>query len=148
MKGKAWPALCVGLHNAEVSLLCSLLKNTNPFFNSCSSEPSALARRSLIGVGSLTAAFKGFQPLTLKLCKCRIFIETFFYVTFGTDSVPCKCGPTRLKQHGYPVLDEDLARLSPLIYGHINMLGRYSFALPDEVARGEMRSLRNPDDDL
>ena len=32
----------------------------------------------------------------------------------------------RLKQHGYPVLDEDLARLSPLIFEHINMLGRYS----------------------
>ena len=25
----------------------------------------------------------------------------------------------RLKQHGYPVLDEDLARLSPLIFEHI-----------------------------
>jgi TnpA family transposase len=41
----------------------------------------------------------------------------------------------RLKQHGYPVLEEDLARLSPLIYEHINMLGRYSFAVPEEVAR-------------
>ncbi|WP_264086488.1 transposase [Pseudomonas sp. PS1(2021)] len=37
----------------------------------------------------------------------------------------------RLKQHGYPVLEEDLARLSPLIYEHINMLGRYSFAVPE-----------------
>lgn len=54
----------------------------------------------------------------------------------------------RLKQHGYPVQDEDLARLSPLIYEHINMLGRYSFAVPDEVARGELRPLRNPEDDL
>jgi hypothetical protein len=45
----------------------------------------------------------------------------------------------RLKQHGYPVLEEDLARLSPLIYEHINMLGRYSFAVPEEVARGELR---------
>lgn len=54
----------------------------------------------------------------------------------------------RLKQHGYPVQDEDLARLSPLIYEHINMLGRYSFAVPEEVARGELRPLRNPDEDL
>lgn len=54
----------------------------------------------------------------------------------------------RLKQHGYPVHDEDLARLSPLIYEHINMLGRYSFAVPEEVARGELRPLRNPDEDL
>ena len=52
----------------------------------------------------------------------------------------------RLKQHGYPVKDEDLARLPPLIYGHINMLGCYSFAVPDEVARGELRPLHNPDD--
>ena len=41
----------------------------------------------------------------------------------------------RLKQHGYPVLEEDLARLSPLIYEHINMLGRYSFAVPEEARR-------------
>ena len=54
----------------------------------------------------------------------------------------------RLKQHGYPVQDEDLARLSPLIYEHINMLGRYSFAVPEEVARGELRPLHNPDEDL
>lgn len=53
----------------------------------------------------------------------------------------------RLRQHRYPVQDEDLARLSPLIFDHINMLGRYSFAVPEEVARGELRPLRNPDDD-
>ena len=45
------------------------------------------------------------------------------------------------------MLDEDLARLSPLIFEHINMLGRYSFAVPEEVARGELRPLRHPDDD-
>lgn len=54
----------------------------------------------------------------------------------------------RLKQHGYPVLDEDVARLSPLIYEHINILGRYSLAVPEEVTRGELRALCNPDDDL
>lgn len=53
----------------------------------------------------------------------------------------------RLRQHGYPMLDEDLARLSPLIFEHINMLGRYSFAVPEEVARGEMQPLHSPDDD-
>lgn len=54
----------------------------------------------------------------------------------------------RLKQHGYPVLEEDVARLSPLIYGHINMLRQYSFAVLEEVLRGELRLLRNPEDDL
>ena len=49
----------------------------------------------------------------------------------------------QLRREGYPVRDEDVARLSPLIYDHINVLGRYSFALPDAVLRGELRRLRN-----
>lgn len=50
---------------------------------------------------------------------------------------------TQLRKEGYPVHDEDVAHLSPLIYKHINMLGRYSFAVPEAVARGEMRPLRS-----
>jgi len=42
------------------------------------------------------------------------------------------------------VREEDVARLSPLGFEHINMLGRYAFTLPDAVARGELRLLRNP----
>jgi TnpA family transposase len=49
-----------------------------------------------------------------------------------------------LRQEGYPVRDEDIERLSPLIYGHINMLGRYLFSIPETVLRGELRKLRNP----
>ena len=52
----------------------------------------------------------------------------------------------QLRQEGYIILEEDVARLSPLIYHHINMLGRYSFAVSDAVARGELRPLRNPND--
>jgi hypothetical protein len=37
-----------------------------------------------------------------------------------------------------------VAHLSPLGHEHINMLGRYAFSLPDKIARGELRSLRNP----
>jgi hypothetical protein len=37
-----------------------------------------------------------------------------------------------------------VARLSALIYENINMLGRYSFAVPEAVRRGELRPLRNP----
>ena len=40
--------------------------------------------------------------------------------------------------------DEDVARLSPLGFEHIDMLGRYAFVLPDAVARGELRPLRDP----
>ena len=50
----------------------------------------------------------------------------------------------QLRAEGYDVRDEDVARLSPLGYEHINMLGRYAFILPDTVARGELRPLRDP----
>ena len=52
----------------------------------------------------------------------------------------------QLRGEGYPVREEDVMRLSPLGYDHINMLGRYSFAVPESVARGELRPLRNPAD--
>ncbi len=45
----------------------------------------------------------------------------------------------QLRADGYEVLPEDVARLSPLSFKHINMLGRYAFTLPDTVARGELR---------
>jgi len=45
---------------------------------------------------------------------------------------------------GYEARPEDVVRLSPLGLKHINMLGRYAFALPDFVARGELRPLRDP----
>ncbi len=37
----------------------------------------------------------------------------------------------------------DLARLSPLLHEHVNMLGRYDFTLPQRVAAGELRPLRD-----
>jgi TnpA family transposase len=51
----------------------------------------------------------------------------------------------QLRKKGFPVHDEDVARLSPLGHEHINMLGHYAFTLPEPVARGELRPLRNPD---
>ena len=50
----------------------------------------------------------------------------------------------QLRREGSPVRDEDVARLSPLIHQHINVLGRYSFAIPDAIVRGELRPLRDP----
>ncbi len=49
----------------------------------------------------------------------------------------------QLHKEGYPVKDEDAARLSPLIYEHINMLGRYFFTIPESVRNGELRNLRS-----
>ena len=52
---------------------------------------------------------------------------------------------TQLRQEGYPVQDEAVARLSPFVHErHINLLGRYSFTVPEAVTRGELRPLRNP----
>lgn len=50
----------------------------------------------------------------------------------------------QLRAEGHEVRPEDAARLSPLGFKHVNMLGRYAFTLPDTVARGELRPLRDP----
>ncbi len=50
----------------------------------------------------------------------------------------------QLHAEGFDVRAEDVARLSPLGFDHINMPGRYAFVLPDGVARGELRPLRDP----
>jgi len=48
---------------------------------------------------------------------------------------------TQLCADGFEVRDEDAARLSPFVRHHVNMLGRYSFQLPD--LPGGLRSLRD-----
>lgn len=50
----------------------------------------------------------------------------------------------QLRRDGYMVVDDDVARLSPLLHEHINMLGRYSFSLPEVVTKGQLRPLRDP----
>ena len=50
----------------------------------------------------------------------------------------------QLRREGFSVMDEDVARLSPFGHSHINLLGRYSFAVPEAVSRGELRPLRGP----
>lgn len=48
-----------------------------------------------------------------------------------------------LRKEGKSIRNEDVVRLSPLVYDHINMLGRYSFDIPDSVINGELRRLHN-----
>lgn len=52
----------------------------------------------------------------------------------------------QLRAEGSPVLDTDIAHLNPHVHDHINMLGRYSFSIPESVSRGELRPLRKPAD--
>ena len=48
----------------------------------------------------------------------------------------------RLRASGHPVQDEDVARLSPFMRKHLNVLGAYSFALPEMP--GGLRELGDP----
>ncbi|MGB6162281.1 MAG: Tn3 family transposase [Pseudonocardiaceae bacterium] len=50
----------------------------------------------------------------------------------------------QLRAQGYPIRDEDVARLSPFVHAHLNMTGTYSFVLPDLA--GGLRPLRDEDD--
>lgn len=47
----------------------------------------------------------------------------------------------QLRSQGYPVRDEDVARLSPLGWRHINVQGRYAFT---NSPPSELRPLRDP----
>jgi hypothetical protein len=55
----------------------------------------------------------------------------------------------QLRAQGYPVRDEDVARLSPFMRKHINVHGKYSFTAMDPAgpAKGAAatRQLRDPD---
>jgi TnpA family transposase len=50
----------------------------------------------------------------------------------------------QLAHEGWDVCQADVARVSPLAFKHINFLGRYAFDLPQAVAEGALRPLRNP----
>lgn len=52
----------------------------------------------------------------------------------------------QLEAEGFPIEPEDVARLSPLAFDHINLLGCYAFSVPEAVARGELRPLRTSAD--
>jgi len=50
---------------------------------------------------------------------------------------------TQRRADGYPVLADDVARLSPYLRRHINVHGHYCFHLPDLA--GARRAQRDPD---
>jgi len=52
----------------------------------------------------------------------------------------------QLRAQGRTVLDADVARLSPFVRQHLNVLGKYSFLLPELLAG--LRALRNPEDSV
>ena len=50
----------------------------------------------------------------------------------------------KLTTDGQIIDPSDIARLSPILWRHINFLGRYDIALPESVAYGGLRPLRDP----
>jgi hypothetical protein len=52
-----------------------------------------------------------------------------------------------LEAMGDDVLEEDVARLSPLKWALINLHGRYDFSMSPDVAGGDLRPLRDPNVD-
>lgn len=51
-----------------------------------------------------------------------------------------------LREQDTEIKEEDEARLSPLGYKYVNMLGHHSFTLADQVIKGQLRLLKNPSD--
>jgi len=51
---------------------------------------------------------------------------------------------TQLRAGGHPVDQDDVARLSPLVHEHINLLGRYHFTHPTSTDDHHLRPLRDP----
>lgn len=51
---------------------------------------------------------------------------------------------TQIKHERLAVQADDVARLSPLGFAHINLVGRYHFTLPEAIAQGAVRVLRDP----
>ena len=52
----------------------------------------------------------------------------------------------QVRATGGLVKPEDVERLSPLLLDHVNVLGRYEFALKESVRQGQLRPLREPDE--
>jgi len=51
---------------------------------------------------------------------------------------------TPVKHAGLVVQADDVARLSPRGFAHINLVGRYHSTLPEAIAQGAVRVLRDP----
>jgi len=53
-----------------------------------------------------------------------------------------------MRQQSMEIREEDEGRLSPLVRGHINVLGHYSFILDEQIMKGQLRPLNHPLDNI
>ena len=104
-----------------------------------------LARKLFFGQrGELRQAYQGGmedQLGALGLVLNAVALWTTRYMNAALD---------QLRAQGYPVLEEDAARLSALVDSHLNVHGSYTFTPPNLA--GRLRPLRDPttpvDDEL
>ncbi|MDZ9327681.1 Tn3 family transposase, partial [Escherichia coli] len=94
---------------------------------------------------------KAASSLTLQQCRKRytdgqedqlgaLGLVTNAVVLWNT--IYMQAALDHLRAQGETLNDEDIARLSPLCHGHINMLGHYSFTLAELVTKGHLRPLK------
>lgn len=53
-----------------------------------------------------------------------------------------------LQQQSHDIRAEDESRLSPLVHGHVKVLGDYSFTLAEQVMKGQLRPLNQSTDNI
>ena len=98
-----------------------------------------LARRVCHGNrGELASGYREGQEETLGALGLMLNVITFWNATYVQKIVDTLDAERRTID---PAL---LARVSLQTHRHINFLGRYAFTLPEAVARGELRPLRDP----
>lgn len=53
-----------------------------------------------------------------------------------------------LRQQPQEIREEDEKRLSPLLHGHVNVLGHYSFTLAEQIMMGQLRPLNQSSENI
>ena len=79
------------------------------------------------------------QLNALGLVTNSIILWNTVYMEIALDAI---------RNGGYTVNHDDVKRLSPLVYDHINIVGHYSFDLPEEILDGKLRPLQPMDRNL
>jgi phosphoglycolate phosphatase-like HAD superfamily hydrolase len=73
------------------------------------------------------------QAMCLNLVTNAVVVWNTMYIQAVLD---------QLQTEGYPVVEEDLAHLSPARFEHVNPYGKYVFPLDQALQRHRLRPLR------
>lgn len=97
-----------------------------------------LARKIYHGErGEVRNALKQGQEEQLGALGLALNAVTHWNATYMQEAI------ARLNTQGFMTAPANIVRLSPILWRHINFLGRYEIALPESVAQGGLRPLRD-----